>query len=350
MTIDTVMRRAVIVGPKQVEIEEVALDGLAPDEVLVRVRSSALCTFEQRAYLGIDTRFYPLLGGHELAGVVEATGERVDSVKTGDKVAISAIERCGNCYSCRRGQACDNVWFKRGDAAKPKGPLGPAGLATHKVAKEYQVYRLQPDTDLLEASLTEPLACVLRSIKKAEIHPGDSVVIVGGGVMGILHVMLAKGRGAHVIVSEPNARRRQDALTFGALAAIDPTTGNFVKDIKALTDDRGADVVIIATDAMPALAGGLEALCKGGRLLVYARMYPKGATLEVDPNLFHDNEIVLTGTIGQNREDFQQSAEMIGRRAIDLRPVISATFPLEDIAAAFEASVSMDTYRIVISA
>jgi L-iditol 2-dehydrogenase len=349
MVTEQIMRRAVIVGPKEVVLEEVVLGTLAADEVLVRVRSSALCTFEQRAYLGADTRFYPLLGGHEMAGVVETVGKSVASVKPGDKVAISAIDRCGNCYSCRRGQACDNVWFKKAEKDKPKGPMGPAGLATHKVAKEYQVYRLHPEADLLEAALTEPLACVLRSIKKAQIASGDSVVIVGGGVMGVLHVLLTRGQGAQVIVSEPNAERRQAALKFGAHAVIDPMTGDFVESVRALTDGRGADAIVVATDAVAALESAVGALCKGGRLLVFARMYPKGATIAVDPNIFHDNEIVLTGTIGQSREDFQQAAEMISRRAVDLRPVISATFPLEQIQAAFEASVAMNTYRVVVN-
>jgi L-iditol 2-dehydrogenase len=344
------MRRAVITGPHQVEIQSAPLVPPGPGEVLVRVHSSALCTFEQRAYLGVDSRFYPLLGGHELAGLVDAVGAGVSSVRPGDKVAISAMDRCGSCYACRRGLACDNVWFKKAGGEKPTGPVGPAGLATHKLAQEYQVYKLQPETDLLEAALTEPLACVLRSLKRAQIQPGDAVIIVGGGVMGALHTMLARGQGAHVIVSEPHPQRRQDALRFGAAHAIDPTAGDFAAGVKALTDGRGADVIIIATDALKALEQALGALYKGGRLLVYARMSPKGATIALDPNLLHDNEIILTGTISQSREDFQQAAEMIGRGAVDLRPIISATFPLEEAKAAFEAAVDMSTYRVVINA
>jgi threonine dehydrogenase-like Zn-dependent dehydrogenase len=348
MTTTETMRRAVITGPRQVEVQNMPAVQPGLDEVLVRVHSSALCTFEQRAYLGVDTRFYPLLGGHELAGIVEAAGEAVVGVQPGDKVAISAMDRCGRCYACRRGMGCENVWFKKAGADKPKGPAGPAGLATHKLAKGYQVYKLHPDTDLLEAALTEPLACVLRSIKQARIQPGDSVVILGGGVMGALHVMLARGQGAHVIVSEPHAGRRQEALRLGAAEAIDPTAGPFSEQVKALTDGRGADVIIVATDAIQALEQSLVALYKGGRLLVYARMSPKGATIALDPNLLHDNEIVLTGTISQSPEDFQQAAEMITRRAVDLRPIISATYPLDQAREAFEASVDISTYRVVI--
>jgi 2-desacetyl-2-hydroxyethyl bacteriochlorophyllide A dehydrogenase len=344
------MRRAVITGPRMVEIQELPWPAPASDEVVVRIHYSALCTFEQRAYTGADTRFYPLLGGHEMAGIVEAVGEDVLNVKVGDKVAVSALERCGSCYSCRRGKACDNVWFKRPGAENSKTAAGPAGLATHKLAKGYQVYKLDSGTDLLAGSLTEPLACVLRSIKKADIQPGDTVAVIGGGVMGLLHTMLARGRGAVVILSEPHPKRRRDSLNFGANHAINPLDGSFIDQVKTLTDGRGADVVIVAAGVVQALQDAIGALNKGGRLQVYARMYPKGATVTVDPNLLHDNEIVLTGTVSQSREDFQQAAEMIGRGAIDLRPIISATFPLDKMQAAFEASVDLNSYRVIINA
>ncbi len=343
------MRRAVLTGPREVAIEEVPLERPAPDEVIVRVHSSALCTFEQRAYIGMDERFYPLLGGHELAGVVESLGDQVDHVVVGDKVAISAIERCGNCYSCRRGYQCENLWFKKDKGERPKGPMGPAGLATHKVAKENQVYKLHPDTNLLHAALTEPLACVLRSIKKAQIQPGDVVVIIGGGVMGVLHTMLAHGHGASVIVSEPDARRRTEALAFGANHAIDPMESDFAEQVRELSDGRGADVIIVAASPIKAVQAAFGALIKGGRLLIYARVFPKGETIAIDPNLFHDNEIVLTGTISQNSEDFQQSAEMISSGAIDLGPVITATYPIDQVKEAFDAAIDLSTYRVVVN-
>jgi L-iditol 2-dehydrogenase len=343
------MRRAVIVGPRQVEIEETHLPALAADEVLVRVRHSALCTFEQRAYTGADTRFYPLLGGHEMAGTVEAVGAQVVNVKPDDRVAVWALDRCGSCYSCRRGDACDNVWFKRAGGEKPKGPVGPAGLASHKVAKEYQVYKLPPGADLKEASLTEPLGCVLRSVNKANVRAGDAVVIVGGGVMGLLHVMVAAGRGAQVIVSEPHAKRRADSLRFGATAAIDPNAGDFAEQVRAHTQGRGADVIVVATSYVPALEASFGALAKGGRVMVYARMEPKGARLSLDPNLFHDHEIVLTGTISTSPLEFQEAAQVIGAGALNLRSIISATYSLDEIEPAFEASVDLGTYRVVVN-
>ena len=109
------------------------------------------------------------------------------------------------------------------------------------------------------------------------------------------------------------------------------------------------DVVIVAMGNVKALEDSLEVLAHGGRLSVYARMFPRDATIALSPNLLHDKEIVLTGTISQSIEDFQQAAEMIGSGAIDMGPVISSTYPIESIQEAFEAAISMNTYRVVVN-
>lgn len=349
MTSNNTLRRAVLTGPKQIEFQEVPIEALAPDELLVKVHACAICTWEKRAYTGADTRFYPLLGGHEIAGVVEAIGENAGyGVAVGDRVAVSGLTRCGKCYSCRRGldNRCDNTWQS---GFKPGTPIGPAGLATHKMAKDYQIFKLNDDTDLVEGSLAEPLACVLRSVKKAQVAPGDYVAVVGGGVMGMLHIMLAKRHGATVILSEPDAGRRQRARELGADHVLDPGEGDLAEAVKEITAGRGAQVAFDAVGQGPILESAINVLSKGGRLHVYARVYPKGATITIDPNLFHEKEIVLTGTMSQNREDFLQAAEMIARRAIDLRPIISATYPMDQMTEAFEASTQLENYRVVVT-
>ncbi|MFQ5610567.1 MAG: zinc-binding dehydrogenase [Anaerolineae bacterium] len=349
MTSNGKMRRALLTGPRQIEFEEIPVGLPAPDEVLVRIHSCAICTWEKRAYTGADQRFYPLLGGHEISGVVEAIGEdAADDLEVGDHVSVSGLTRCGKCYSCRMGRdnRCDNTWQK---GFKPGTPIGPGGLATHKMAKAYQVFKVQADTDLVEVSLAEPLACVLRSIKKARVEAGDFVVVVGSGVMGVLHLMLAKRRGATVIVSEPDEGRRQRALDFGADHVLDPAEDDLVERVKEITGDRGAQEIFDAVGRGPILESAIGALGKGGRLHVYARVYPKGSTISIDPNIFHEKEIVLTGTMSQSREDYLQAAEMIARHAIDLRPIISGTYPMDQMKEAFEASTRLENYRIVVT-
>jgi L-iditol 2-dehydrogenase len=343
------MRRALLTAPGEIAFEEIPIGVPGPTEVLVRIHACAICTWEKRAYTGADTRFYPLLGGHEIAGVVEALGENAGAgLAIGDYVSVSGLTRCGKCYSCRRGRdnRCDNTWQK---GFKPGTPIGPGGLATHKMAEDYQIFKVPKGSDLVEASLAEPLACILRSIKKAQVEAGDFVVVNGGGVMGILHLMLAKRHGATVILSEPDEGRRQRASEAGADYVLNPEEDDLVGSVKEITGGRGAQAIFDAVGRAAILEKSIGALGKGGRLHVYARVYPKGSTITLDPNLFHEQEIVITGTMSQNREDYLQAAEMIARRAIDLRPIISATYPMDRMKEAFEASTQLENYRIVVT-
>jgi threonine dehydrogenase-like Zn-dependent dehydrogenase len=349
MSANGVFRRAIFTAPRQIEFEELPVPDPGPDEVLVKVHACAICTWEKRAYTGADTRFYPLVGGHEIAGVVAAIGSRAgEGLAVGDRVAVSGLTRCGKCYSCRRGRdnRCENTWQRD---TVPGKPIGPGGFATYKLGTDYQIFRLAADTDLVEGALTEPLACVVRSVKRAHVEPGDFAVIFGGGVMGALHVLLAKRLGATVVVSEPDAGRRKRMEALGADCVVDPAGADLRKLVKDMTRGHGAEVVFDAVGLGPNLEAGLQLVGAGGRVMVYARVYPKGTTISMDPNLFHEKEIVLTGSMSQNREDFMQAAEMIARRTIDLRPLITGVYPMERMVDAFEASTQLENYRVVVT-
>ncbi|MCC6190048.1 MAG: zinc-binding dehydrogenase [Anaerolineales bacterium] len=349
MTNNGTLRRAIITAPQAIQFEELPVPEPGPDEVLVEVRACAICTWEKRAFTGADTRFYPLVGGHEIAGVVAAIGQRAgDGLAVGDRVAVSGLTRCGKCYSCRRGRdnRCENTWQRD---MVPGQPIGPGGFATYKLGSDYQIFRLGADTDFVEGALTEPLACVVRSVKRARVAPGDFVVVMGGGVMGALHVLLAKRQGATVVVSEPDAGRRQRLEALGADCVVDAAATDLRALVKDMTRGHGAEVVFDAVGMGPNLETGLQLVGNGGRVMVYARVYPKGTTIKMDPNLFHEKEIVLTGSMSQNREDFMQAAEMIVRRTADLRPLISGIYPMDQLVEAFEASTRLENYRIVVT-
>ena len=215
--------RAVITGPKAIRMETVPVPEISNTQVLVKIRASALCTWEQRTFAGIDTFSYPLVGGHETSGVVVAVGKDVElKVKEGDQVALAGLKRCGQCYSCRRGidNICDNSRSKR----VPDVPFGPGGFGEYVAAEGYQVFKVGPVATPQEAALTEPTACVIHDLKRHPVTNGDVVVIVGAGIMGLLHLVLAKRTPSFIIVSEPEAARREKATELGADALIDPST------------------------------------------------------------------------------------------------------------------------------
>lgn len=340
--------RSILVAPKEIRFEEVPIPTPGPEQALVQVKACALCTWEQRVYAGIDRSVYPLLGGHEVSGIVTEVGPGLQTiVKPGDHVVAARLYRCLQCTSCRRGldNICDNAWQNRHTGE----PTGPGGLSEYMLVDGYQIYRVNGEVPFVESCLSEPLSCVLRSIKKAQVQPADNVAILGAGVMGLLHLILTKRLGARVIVSEPNTVRAAKALEMGAWATIDPSTENFTERVRELTEGRGADVIFAAVGIASAIEEAINAVAKGGRLMVYASVHPSGSMITIDPNLFHHKEIVLTGTVSQNREDLLQAVSLLSTRSVDIRPLISKVFPFAQLREALEAALNGNNYRVIVT-
>jgi threonine dehydrogenase-like Zn-dependent dehydrogenase len=189
---------------------------------------------------------------------------------------------------------------------------------------------------------------VIRSVTKSASGRADQVVVVGAGIMGLLHVILLKQAGATVFVSEPDPVRAAFAVEMGADAIIDPNHDSFAEKVKALTGGRGADAILCAVSISTVVEQAVEAVAKGGRVHVYASIHPRGTKISIDPNLFHSKEIILTGTMSQDLQDMRKAVDMISRRTIDLRPLISRTYPFMELEDALRAALQPDTYRVIV--
>jgi L-iditol 2-dehydrogenase len=341
-------RRSVIVGPRQLVFEDVPIPEPGPRQVLVKIAAAALCTWEQRVYAGVDNWSYPLIGGHEFSGEVVGIGSGViQSLAIGDQVAVAGVRRCGECWACRRGydNICDNA---HAETREPGKPWGPAGFGEYALVEGYQVYRYPERVPALEAALAEPLACVLHDVKRFTPRRGDMAVVVGAGIMGLLHVAVLRSTGAVIVVSEPDAARRAKALDIGAHAAIDPSSEDYVEAIRRLTAGRGASVTYVAIGVPSVIEQAVQASAKRGAVSVYASVHPRGTLLKVDPNVFHHKEVLLSGSLAQDHEDFLDAVWSIAHRTIDLAPLLSAVFPLHELEQAFAAAVRPDTYRVFV--
>jgi L-iditol 2-dehydrogenase len=343
-------RRSVIVGPKHVEFEDVPIPEPGPRQVLVRVAAAALCTWEQRVYAGIDNWSYPLVGGHEFSGEVMAIGPGVvQPLEPGDQVAVAGLRRCGECWACRRGydNICDNQHALI--TRQPGQPWGPSGFGQYALVEGYQIYRYPRRVSPFEAALAEPLACVLHDVKRFTPRRGDTTIIVGGGIMGLLHLAVLRSSGAVVIVSEPDPARRAKALEMGADATIDPLSEEYVAAVKRLTEGRGANVTYMAIGLASGIELAVQAAAKRGIVSVYASIHPRGTTIQVDPNVFHHKEVTLSGSLAQDHEDFLDAVWSIAHHTFDLKPLLSAAFPLQDLVQAFDAATRPDTYRVFVT-
>lgn len=340
------MKAAIFTGPKQIEIQEVELPALKPDQILVKVKAVGLCTWEQRFYKGSDPSSYPFRGGHEVSGqVVEVGPEARNAVEPGDAVCLALTTRCGNCYYCRRG--LDN--FCRYSNDTPPGQIwGPAGLSEFVVARPYQVYRANPHIPFAELALTEPVACVTRSVSLPPLEFGDWVIVQGVGIMGLLHVQLLKQQGVRVIAVEPDPRRREAAQAMGADIAVDPLAANLDSLVKEQTQGTGVQAVFYTGGGRPAIEQGLNWLVKGGWFCLYGSVHPKG-TFEIDPNEIHYRELVVTGTFSHTRASFRQAVQAISAGLVNLAPLVSARVPLAEVQHGFELAIRPDTYRVVVT-
>lgn len=343
------MKACVIEKPLHYKIEDLPIPQPKPDEVLLRVTTAGICTNDVRDYKG-SKYTYPRIGGHEYAGIVERLGTDVDTsfFKPGQKVVNYIIEECGMCYSCKHNaeNLCDaaesgKVFYKE------NGISGYMGYAEYVCVKARHLYHYSDSVSNEEIAFTEPLACVINSINKTNIRMGDDVVIIGGGVMGLLHVLCAKKQGAYVIVSETDAKRREIALKMGADKVIDPIHTDPVEEVKKLTGQRGAQVVYNTT-AIPAVASqAIEMVAKSGTVNMFSSMHPNDPIL-VDAGRLHSQEIKVTGTVSPTECSFAQAVDCIEKGIIDVKPLIDKVFDYKDVTEAMEYAARPDTYKVML--
>ena len=331
------MRAVVITGPNEASLQEVGRMVPAPGEALVRCHAAAICTAERRVFSG-HMKYYPMIGGHEFTGTVE----RVDGLETdlepGDRVAIDASIRCGRCYYCVQGRnnQCVKMFEFRQDYDYYQ--MG-GGFGEYVALRRSQMVKLADHVDLEEASVLEPLACCIHSLKRAQINFGETVLVIGAGTMGGMHVMLAKLAGASVVVSDIDPARLAQAGQLGA--------EDLVAVVKDLTAGRGADGVIVAAGSRDAGEQGLKCVGRTGRLVFFASLHPSGM-LDLDWNRVHYEEIMITGTEGHTDQEFHEAAALLSNGSISVRPLISKVITLEELPAELGSKPAGETQRVVV--
>jgi len=342
------MHALAVVGERRVEIIEVPLVQPKFGEVLVRIRTCALCTWEQRIFSGVKKVPYPLVGGHEIAGEIYALGEGVDPDRypLGSPVALRVLKNCQSCHFCRRGM--ENLCVEL-NTFRLNGPeaYGMGGLAEYISIERSAVWVFENNLPFETMALTEPLACVLNSIKKGNVHMGDDVLIIGGGVMGQLHVLAAKLAGGRTILSEPDSYRRDVARSLGCNVTIDPTRVDIKAEVGKLTGGRGADVVFNTTAISEVAQTAVLLTAAGGTCVTYSSQHPD-LPITISPNWLHNSETNLTGAVNPSVESFDQSVKLIDKGLVDPSVFVSKTFAFTDGQQAFEAALQPENFRVVV--
>ncbi|MDD4260293.1 MAG: alcohol dehydrogenase catalytic domain-containing protein [Sphaerochaetaceae bacterium] len=337
-----------VTGLKTIGILDLETPDLRRGEVLIKVHAAALCTLEQRIFQGEVKMPLPCTGGHEVSGEIALLGEGVNPKKwaIGNRVAVRLLYNCGECYYCRTGRTnmCERALKK---PVREGLLIGPGGLCDYIIVETKDLFLIPESVSYEEAALTEPLACCVHSINRGNLQFGETIVIIGGGIMGQNHVMLAKRKGCRVIVSEVDANRRKLARQLGADITFNPLEHEPVEYVRSLTDGRGAECVFNTTSIPSVVPQAIEIAGKGGSVIQYSSMHPDAPT-PISPQKLHGNEIILTGSISPNAEDFFVANRLINYGIIDMKPLIAKAFPFEEAQKAFEASIVPGTFRVII--
>jgi L-iditol 2-dehydrogenase len=274
-------------------------------------------------------------------------GKNIKGFQVGDKVAIANVIPCHSCNSCLNGR--ENACLHR----KAIGYEFNGGFAEYvlipAIALESgNVIKLPEQVDFVEGALIEPLACCIRGLKNAGTGFNDTVLVVGAGPIGLMHIQLSKIVGASkVIISEPNAFRRAKAATLGADVIIDPTSENISEIVMRETNGLGVDVIIVAIGVPQILDATIKLCKKGGTVCLFAGFAGTGET-RIEANTIHYNEINVNGSTAYKRQDYLEAAQMVINGKINLKEIVTHTFKIEDFQAAYEVSKSGEGLKVVI--
>ena len=338
------MRIAMYYSNKDVRIEDKLTPKIGPGEILMRVEASGICGSDVMEWYRIHK--VPLVLGHEVSGVVAEIGEGVTRHRKGDRICAAHHVPCNVCHYCLSGHhtVCETL---------RKTNFDPGGFAEYIRLPSINVDRgvfLLPDTVSFEdATFIEPLACILRGQRQAGLQPGQSVLVIGSGIAGLLHIQLAKALGAgRIIATDISEYRMNAALRFGADAVIN-ATDDVPSRVRELNDNRLVDVVILCAGATTAIEQGLKSVERCGSVLFFAPTN-KGVTIPFSINdTFWRNEITLTSSYAGSPADHATALELIRAKRVNVNDMITHRLGLGDTGKGFQMVVdAQDSLKVII--
>lgn len=346
------MKAGVYRGAGRVEVEYVPVPEIRPDEVLIRVAACGICGTDikkiQRGFVQP-----PQIFGHEISGTVARAGDRVRGWKPGDRVVCFHHIPCGGCFYCHRKLFSQCATYKRVGVTAGFEPNG-GGFSEYVRVMPWVVERglipIPEDVSFDEAAFVEPVNTCWKAIHKARLTAGETVVVLGQGPIGLLHLLLARHAGARVLTGDPLPERRRKSLALGAEASCDPGEGSLQAAILERTEGRGADVVLVAAPFAALLQQALDLARPGGRVLAFAYNDPK-LRVDFQAAAVGVEEKEILGSYSADFEMQRESARLVFDRVLPVRELITHRFPLDEIreALALAAHPSEGSLKVVLN-
>jgi len=346
------MRAGVFRDKGVVRVEEVPVPEVGEGEVLIKVAACGICGTDIKK---IFQRYVepPQILGHELAGTVVAVGRGVDKWTPGDRVMSFHHTPCGRCFYCEKRLFSQCQQYKTTGLTAGFTPNG-GGFAQYVKAMPWVAERgivaLPDNVSFEEATFIEPINTIVKAVQKARITAGETVLVIGCGPIGLQLLMVSKLEGAKLYTSDLIPQRRKKSLTLGALESFDPTSGKLVEEVRARTDGRGADAVLVAVAHPSVVSDGLATARPGGRVLLFAANDPV-TKIEFPAAAVGIDEKEILGSYSAAVDIQESAAELVLGKKLPVMQIVTHRFSLDRIQEGLElaARPTAESLKILIT-
>lgn len=337
------MRVAMYYNNRDVRLEEMPIPKIDPGEILIRVQASGVCGSDVMEWYRLPKA--PLVLGHEISGEVIEVGEGVKKFKIGDRVLGTHHVPCNTCYFCLKGNhsACETL---------RKTHFDPGGFSEYirvpSINVDKGVFVLPEEISYEEGSFVEPLGCAIRGQRLAHFQMGSSILVMGSGMTGLLHIQLACAQGAgRLIATDINEYRLKAALRFGAEASIHAKE-DVAKRIRKINEGRLADFVIVCTGSPSAIEQALGLVEKGGTILFFAPTDP-GVKIPLPFNELWWNGVTMTSSYAAAPADLAFAIELIRAKRVNVKDMVTHRLPLAETGRGFQMALeAKDSIKVII--
>jgi L-iditol 2-dehydrogenase len=328
--IPATMQAAVYRGVNDVRLETVPVPGIGPGELLIRVHTCGICGTDLKK-IATGSHSAPRIFGHETAGTVAQAGEGVTGYCVGDRVSVFHHIPCGECYYCRHKMFAQCPVYKQVGCTAAFEPSG-GGFSEYVrvmdwIVRRGGVVKLPAECSFEQASFIEPVNTCMKGIQILAPQPGETVLVIGQGPIGIILGVLAKRAGAQVITSDLFPQRLTIARGFGLNRPVDASQADVISYVRGITEGRGADAVILAVAGTSLIRTAMDAARPGGRIMLFAQT-TRGEAV-IDPAAICVDEKTLLGSYSASVDLQQEAVSFVARREVNLEGLISHRFTLE---------------------
>lgn len=341
------MKAAVFKGIENIIVEEVPIPECPRDGILIKIHYCGICGGDIRNYSnGLRGGVKEQIMGHEISGEIVETGENVTAWSVGERVALAPDVSCGKCWYCKRGlvNLCQDH--------KMLGTHFPGGYAQYialpkEVMERGFIERIPEGISCREAAFAEPVSGVVACHKRMGTSSGDTVVIIGDGPIGCVHIEAAHAFGAKAVIL--GRRKLERTAQFGPELAVNNTEPEkAVKEVLEFTKGIGADLVVVAAPNVEPQMQALKMVRKRGTVVIYGGAPKNACTAQLDSNLIHYNEITITGSFSYPAVGLEDALQMIADKKISAEKYLNATVSLYDIPLGMEKSKNGEAIKVLI--